>query len=100
MKFTDAAKWEKLGAPAEEDTKRQAGWPLKKEIHLEGRESGHIPAEGNPVIVPEVWFWPAWAKRLDRQQGCRKNPGPISGMSPVKLRSPLPQSQQALPNAY
>lgn len=57
MKFADAAKWEKLGAPCwrgYQEGGSQAGWPLKKEIHLEGRESGHIPAEGNPVIVPEV----------------------------------------------
>lgn len=73
---------------------RQAGWPLKKEIHLEERQDRHIPAERNPVTVSEIQFWPAKKKEV-RQQGCRQNPGPVPGMLPVKLYGPLPQSQWA-----
>ena len=28
---------------------KQAGWPLKKETHVEGREDRRSPAERNPV---------------------------------------------------
>lgn len=40
-----------------------------KEIHLEGREDGHIPAEGNPVIVPEIRFWPVREEEIGQIAG-------------------------------
>lgn len=42
---------------------------LKKEVRLEGREDGHIPAEGNPVIVPEIWFWPVREEEIGQIAG-------------------------------
>lgn len=35
---------------------RWAGWQLKREVCVEGKEDRRIPAEGNPVIVPAIWF--------------------------------------------
>lgn len=42
---------------------------VKKEIHLEGREDRHIPAEGNPIIVPEIRFWPVRKEEVRQTAG-------------------------------
>lgn len=56
--------------------RRQAGWPLKKGSHLEGREDGHILAQGgDPVIVPEILFGPAREKEVRETAGIQREPG-------------------------
>lgn len=80
---------------------RQAGRLATEEgIYLEGREDTHVPAEGDPVIVSEIQFGPTRETEVRQRQGFRENPGPVPGTSPVRLHSPLLQSQWASANTY
>lgn len=94
MKSADAAKWGRAGSTgAGGDTRQEAGGRLATDGDSSGEEIDIFQLRGNPALVSASNFGKPGRKRLDRQQRCTENQGPISGMSSVKFHSPLPQCQ-------
>lgn len=66
-----------------------AGWLLKEETHLEGRDHCQIPADGKIPSDSEIQLWPAGVGGEARysQQRCRKKQGPISRIFLIRPHS-------------
>lgn len=67
-----------------------------KGIHPEVREDGLIPAEGNPVIVPEIRFWSVREEEIGQiaeVQGERRS-------YPRQVPSQASQPPAPIPNGF
>lgn len=90
MKSADAAKWGKLGAPGWRGFQERSRLATEEGIHLERREDGRIPAEGEPVIVPEILFWPAREEKVRQTVGIQGEPRSPQGRPQSGFTAPFP----------